>query len=321
MKFYLFDNIGARPMRGFRKRLRMWLLETGPRARPAANIILSTVLLWELVAPLLMVYCVRTLGLSLLVFHTFCWLLLDIDFLTCWCPTLLALMVDLRPLLAPGAAIEVLVDAWGAAPVRTSALLLYTAVQVVVSLSVYDLNPSRKELLPFSAYPMFQEAGCLFEEDRASALMFRVPPAAPALTPEPYYLRMAALSTGPSDKGFLYGAQALDSIEERMLIVAVPRKDTAGLGDETAAGLDHERECGAATGTVRLVCNVDAERAMPLIFSFLEIFTTMKPQDAWEPAKMHRLLQARSDVDSMLRQCPRSSASLQEFQLPRLPVA
>jgi len=317
MKFYLFDNMGARPMRGFRQWFRKWLLASGPRAKPVCYMLMSSVFFAELVMPLLMAYCVRLVGFGLLAFHVSVWFLLDIDFLTCWSPTILALMVDHRPLIMPGIVAQVLSDACAAVPVRTSLLVLYTSVQVAVSLSLYDLNPSRRELLPFSAYPMFQEANCLFEDANAMAVLFRAPTA--AFMPDPYYLRMQALATGPSANGHFrcWGPRALDEVGQRMLIVALPRKVAQGLASDTAAGLDHERECGVQAGAVRVVCNVDIERAMPQVLRYLGILTAMVPEDAWVPAKMKALMQAYGDVEAVLRQCPRSLATCRELQLPR----
>jgi hypothetical protein len=95
-------------------------------------------------------------------------------------------------------------------------------VQVLISLIVYDLNPRRGELLPFSAYPMFEEATRLFQENQALALVLRVPTEVPI--PEPYYLRMSALSTSSPSDQYLTGPQVLEDIGQRVLVVGIPQK-------------------------------------------------------------------------------------------------
>merc|ERR550514_2541672 len=149
----------------------------------------------------------------------------DIDFLSFWAPSLLALAVEAAPALTLPAALQVFGDAFTAAPVRTALLAAYTTVSVLVSLCVYDLNPRRGELLPFSSYPMFEEAAFMFDKEQALALVLRVPTA--TAVPEPYYLRMQALAPAApkrSELDILSGPEVLADVDHRILVVGIPRQ-------------------------------------------------------------------------------------------------
>merc|ERR1712232_1532009 len=135
-------------------------------------------LLFELSVPALVCTSPGVAAVLLFAFHYIVWFLFDIDFLSYWAPSLLVLAVEDTSLLksfANSAGGGWLWSAVVASPLQTTVLLVYTATQVAISLRVYDLNPRRSELLPFSAYPMFEEATRCFQEDQAMALVLRVP--------------------------------------------------------------------------------------------------------------------------------------------------
>lgn len=221
LKFYLLDCVSVRPMRGIRLAVRSGILAAGSWARPFGDMAMNVTLLLELMVPVIICLWVQEASLMLFVFHYVVWFLFDIDFVSFWAPSLIALAVDRNASSCLLTIVEAFSEAWAAHPGRTIILVAYTALQVLVSLSIYDLNPRKGELLPFSAYPMFEEAARLFQEDQAMALVLRVPTAVPI--PEPYYLRMQALATAPSEH-FSWGPQVLDAVGQKILVVGIPRQ-------------------------------------------------------------------------------------------------
>lgn len=342
LKFYLLDSISIRPMRGIRRAVRAAVLEAGPSLKPLCDFAMNAALLFELSVPALAVFNARFAAISLFFFHYSIWFIFDIDFLSFWGPSLLAFAVQgVSSSFAPEAAMEEVISAWKAAPIRTAVLVSYTVIQVVVSLLVYDLNPRRGELLPFSAYPMFEEATRMFRESQAMALVLRVPTAVPI--PEPYYIRMQALSTTPS-QNFLSGPEVLSAVDARCLVVGIPRRaeqhpqpedyvggiwrppprpQPQGKLDACAQGiaafcttcvtdangslaLNHERECKSeGSGSIILVGNVDCGPAMPELHALLNLLLSMAPSDAWRPERMRQLLAAYDDAENALARCLR----------------
>lgn len=227
LKFYLLDCVSVRPMRGVRLWVRSGILAAGPELRPALDMAMNSALLFELAVPALICLWVEEASLLLFAFHYVVWFLFDIDFVSFWAPSLIALAIDRNTSSDLLGIAEAFQESWHAVPIRTVILIAYTAAQVAVSLSIYDLNPRKGEILPFSAYPMFEEAARLFQEDQAMALVLRVPTAVPI--PEPYYLRMQALATNPSEH-FIWGPQVLDAVGQRTLVVGIPRQAEPRLG-------------------------------------------------------------------------------------------
>ncbi|CAE8590643.1 unnamed protein product [Polarella glacialis] len=221
LKFYLLDSVSIRPMRGIRRDVRSAIITAGPSLRPVLDLAMNAALIFELAVPALICMDARGAAVLLFAFHYSVWFLFDIDFMSYWAPSLLALAVDNQTLLSPAAVFQAVESAWEVAPYRTAVLLAYTMLQVLASVFVFDLNPRRGELLPFSAYPMFEEATRLFEDNQAMALVLRVPTAVPI--PEPYYLRMQALSNTESEH-FISGPRILDAAGQRMLAVGIPRQ-------------------------------------------------------------------------------------------------
>lgn len=214
MKFYLLDAISIRPMQGIRKLVREMVLTATSRLLP--DLAMNIWLLAVTTSPVCMYYFPRYEGVAMAGFHWGAWFLFDIDFLSFWGPSLLAATVDGAPIsrvVDIGAAID-------ASPIQTYILLAYVSVQVLMALTMYDLNPRSRELLPFSSYPMFEESTVPFEESQAMALVLHVPTA--VSIPEPYYLRMQALAVTPNEK-FITGPELLGPIGQKILVVGIPR--------------------------------------------------------------------------------------------------
>lgn len=344
LKFYLLDSLSVRPMKGIRRSVREGILATGRRGKPLLDCAMNCALAFELGAPLLIFGWPRLATLLLFGFHYSAWFLFDIDFLSFWGPSLLALAVDAGSGVpsSPSGMLRLAAQALEDAPLRSGVLLAYTLVQVGVSISVYDLNPVRRELLPFSAYPMFEEATRMFRPEQAIALVLRVP--SEKVVPEPYYLRMMALreesdADGPSS--FAVGTQVLRTVEERMIIVGIPGESATreatedyvggvwrpspsqqpaktGLdwcaegvtkicGHEGAPGeqgLNHERECQGERGEVILVGNVLAEDAQHEVQELVDMIVTMRPEDAWNSPRIRELLRAYETAQAAVARCP-----------------
>lgn len=265
LKFYLLDSLSIRPMRGVRCAVREWILTAGPNSRPLLDIAMNGALLFELGVPVLMIFHARYAAVALYVFHYGVWFMFDIDFLSFWGPSLLALAVTDWPTFTSSGALAQIQAAVTAVPLRTCLLLLYTALQAIVAMTVYDLNPRRGELLPFSAYPMFEEATRLFRENQAMALVLRIPTEVPI--PEPYYLRMSALSSSPSDT-FLFGPDVLENIGQRVLVVGIPQQANARSSADAdyvggvwrpqkAKRSGHLENCATGITTVMGYCGAD----------------------------------------------------------------
>eukprot|EP00929_Paragymnodinium_shiwhaense_P107515 TRINITY_DN73630_c0_g1_i1.p1 TRINITY_DN73630_c0_g1~~TRINITY_DN73630_c0_g1_i1.p1 ORF type:complete len:641 (+),score=103.68 TRINITY_DN73630_c0_g1_i1:70-1992(+) len=335
-KFYLLDNISIRPMAGFRKWVRDFLLRTG--SATLGGLMMNFWLVFALCSPGLIFLQPQLAAVALWIFHYATWFFFDIDFLSFWGPSMIILAVQ-TPTMMMGLLDdygEGLFAAYEAAPVRTGLMLAYTAIQVVVGLMVYDLNPHLKELLPFSAYPMFEESTTIFEPSQAMALVLRVPTA--TSVPEPYYLRMQALSTTPNEH-YATGLAVVEKARHRMLVIGIPKRPPVegesikgGCLDKccgaiakmccsggccsTADGehsLNHERENDAKAGTVMIVGNLDITPAMEELRSLLVILTTYVPSDAWKPKRMQAMLDAFDAMQAALEKCPRVASYRQEL--------
>lgn len=158
LQSYLFDVMASRPA----VHPLLWAARAGFASRPGSLGLLGSLgaYLFELgFSPLLALQAADpswrvgpALAAAGLLFHTGAGVLLDMDFVTYWCPALLALL-RLEP--EPAAA-----EAWGW---REGLSLAYLSGQLYVALTLWDLR-KHEEAIPFSCCPMFVVKRHVFDD-------------------------------------------------------------------------------------------------------------------------------------------------------------